>query len=169
MPTQKADLSRLSITQLRELTGRHATTIRKRLKGLKPLAKDGRTIWYAPREALPLLFGIGGLDLTAERARLAKEQADGQELKNALARADLVLPDAMDRATIALATAVSSRLQAIGTRTAPALAVERKVPGCQKIVDEAVDQALLEISEAADEARARMDLSCDRGARAASR
>ena len=70
MPTQKADLSRLSITQLRELTGRHATTIRKRLKGLKPLAKDGRTIWYAPREALPLLFGIGGLDLTPWEPKL---------------------------------------------------------------------------------------------------
>jgi phage terminase Nu1 subunit (DNA packaging protein) len=155
VPTQKADLSRLSLTQLQELTGRHPTTIRKRLSGLKPIAKDGRTIWYAPREALPLLVGSAGLDLTAERARLAKEQADGQELKNALARADLVLPDAMDRATIALATAVSSRLQAIGTRTAPALAVERSVPGCQKIVDAAVDQALHELADAADEAKER--------------
>jgi hypothetical protein len=168
VPTHKTDLSRLSISQLHELTGRTPRTVRKRLNGLKPIAKDGRTVWYAPREALPLLVGIGGLDLTAERARLAKEQADGQELKNALARGDLVLPDAMDRATIALATAVSSRLQAIGTRTAPALAVEGSVPGCQKIVDGAVDQALHELSETADKARARARPGRGRGPRAAS-
>ena len=167
MPTHKEDLSRLSITQLHELTGRARATIRRRLEDLEPTARDGRTVWYAPREALPLLFGIGGLDLTAERARLAKEQADGQELKNALARADLVLPDAMDRATIALATAVSSRLQAIGTRTAPALAAEGKVAGCQKIVDEAVAQALLELSEAADKADTRVGSEGDPRTRSA--
>lgn len=80
MPTHKADLSRLSITQLHELTGRTKATVRKRLKDLKPIAKDGRTIWYAPREALSLLFGIGGLDLTAERARLSRGSTSAMPL-----------------------------------------------------------------------------------------
>lgn len=157
MPTHKADLSRLSITQLGELTGRARETIRKRLNGLKPVAKDGKTIWYAPREALPLLFKKGGLDLTDERARLAKEQADAQELKNAISRGDLVLPDATDHATIALATAISARFQALGTRLAPTLAAEGKAAGCQEIVDEAVRQALLELAEAAEKAKAKID------------
>lgn len=167
MPTHKPDLSRFSMTQLMEMSGRARETVRKRLAGLKPCASDGKTAWYSAREALPRLFNQGGLDLTAERARLAKEQADAQELKNALSRGDVVLPDAMDRSTIALATAVSARLQSIGTRTAQALAAEATAAGCQEIVDEAVEQALLELVKSADQASSKIEKVRARRARAA--
>jgi len=144
------------MTQLRQLTGCSQPTLKKRLGGLEPSARDGRTIWYEAREALPRIFGVGGLDLTSERARLASEQADAQELKNALSRGELVPPDTMDQAMVALSTAISARLQSMGTRTAQALAAETSAAGCQGIVDEAVGQTLHELVEEAEKAAARL-------------
>jgi hypothetical protein len=140
------------MTQIAELTGRARETIRKRLRGLKPVAKDGKTLWYAPREALPLLFGASGLDLSAERARLAKEQADGIAMRNAATRAELVLPNAKDQTIIALDAVISAQFRPLGSRVAPALAAEPTVAGCRQIIDDAVAATLHELADAAERA-----------------
>ncbi len=71
------------------------------------------------------------LDLTAERARLAKEQADGQELKNKQARGELLLAPDVAREWIDIqrrvrggVLAVTSRVRARLPHLTPADAVE---------------------------------------------
>ena len=158
MPTHRPDLTRLSITDLEQLTGLRRETIRKRLKAepaLEPVAKDGRTVWYPARESLERVYLGEDLDLTRERARLAKEQADAQELKNAQARRELIPPEETDRAVIALATVVSSRMQGLGVALAPKIAAEENAAACQEIIDDAVAKALHELADAAAEASAR--------------
>lgn len=58
----------------------------------------------------------GVLDLTAERARLAKEQADGQAIKNELARGTLVEADAVKREWAGVLRTLRSGMLAIPSR-----------------------------------------------------
>ena len=63
MPTHGPDLSRVSLSQLRTLTGRGERTIRKLLAGLEPVDEDGRTRWYDSGAALSRIFNgrpVGG-------------------------------------------------------------------------------------------------------------
>jgi phage terminase Nu1 subunit (DNA packaging protein) len=52
----------------------------------------------------------GGLDLVAERARLAKEQADGQAMKNAVLRGELVPVQPLSDAVMGLIEMSKARL-----------------------------------------------------------
>jgi terminase small subunit / prophage DNA-packing protein len=56
------------------------------------------------------------LNLTAERARLAKEQADAQEMKNAQARGELVPAVEVERAWGDVLRDVRSRIMAVPSR-----------------------------------------------------
>ena len=56
------------------------------------------------------------LNLTAERARLAKEQADAQSLKNAVLRDELVRADDVERKWGDILRQVRSRLMAVPSR-----------------------------------------------------
>lgn len=58
----------------------------------------------------------GVLDLTAERARLAKEQADGQSIKNELARGTLVEAEAVKREWAGILRTLRSSMLAIPSR-----------------------------------------------------
>lgn len=94
----------VSYNKLTELTGFSYRVLRKRLFGLSPVG-TGRTnanLWES-QEALPLLYNQNGnsgtgkkdlerelLDFNVEKTRLAKEQADGQALKNAVQRRELI-------------------------------------------------------------------------------
>ena len=77
MPTHKADLSILSISQLEQITGRGYKTVKNRLKGLIPAAKDGRTIFYNAPEALSKIFAVD--DPYIEAARLNRLRGDRVE------------------------------------------------------------------------------------------
>jgi phage terminase Nu1 subunit (DNA packaging protein) len=59
-----------------------------------------------------------GLDLVAERARLAKEQADAQSMKNALVRAELVLVGPHTSAILGLIEMTKARLLRVGADVA---------------------------------------------------
>ena len=156
MPTPRPDLSRLSISQLAQVTGRDRRTITKALAGLKPRSMDGRAKLCEPRAALERIYlGQERLSVVDEQARLAKERADAQYLKNAEARGELVPARTMDTALIALASVIGGRLESLGSRLAPALAAEGTLARCQELVDEAVASALLELAQSADEAQKR--------------
>ena len=94
---------KISYNQLSDLTGFSYRVLKKRLDGLQPVGV-GRTkanLWES-KEALPLIYVRNGgsasdepdekekLDFDVEKARLAKEQADGQALKNAKDRGELI-------------------------------------------------------------------------------
>lgn len=147
MPTHKPDLSRLSISQLHQLTGRSRETIRRRLEGLEPAARDGKTIWYEAREALPRIAGGEGLDLSAERARLAREQADAQEMKNAVARGELVPADQIEGAWVALLSGVRTRLLAVCGKAAPTAHAAETIAATEEAIRIVLIEALEELAD----------------------
>lgn len=82
--------------------------------------------------------------LTAERARLAREQADGQALKNAAARGDLVAAAEVARAWSDMLRQVRSRILAVPSRLRQALTLDT-------VEVEAIDRELREaLTELAD-------------------
>lgn len=158
MPTHD-DISRLSITQLAWVAQCAKETASKRLReaGVEPVGQDGRTIYYDPRFALPVLLGVGeGLSPTAEKARLDKARADLAELELATKRGELVDAADPDHGYVALATLVSARLQGVGSAIATELAAASKPARCQEIVDEAIHEALNDLAEAGEKAAERL-------------
>lgn len=155
MPTYRDDLGALPLSRIAWLASMKPQTARNRLDGkLEPLRKDGNRLIYETRPALRILLGGDSLN---PQDRLAIAKAESQELQTAQDRGELVPGDATDRTVIALATMVSSRIQSLGQRTAPRLAAESEPARCQEIVDEAATEALLELSEAAEEAAGRLE------------
>lgn len=69
-------------------------TIKRRLGELRPVRRQGNEIFFSTREALPLLCAAGKeqdtFDLTQQRARLAKVQADKIELETKRMTKELV-------------------------------------------------------------------------------
>ncbi|WP_370049324.1 MULTISPECIES: terminase small subunit [Salipiger] len=84
--------------------------------------------------------GRGGEDLTAqlstERARLAKEQADAQALKNAKARAELVEAAEVERAWSDVLRQVRARILAVPSR------IRSDLPQLDTVTVSAIDRAL---------------------------
>lgn len=152
MPTHKTSLRRVSISQLHELTGRSREWISRRLgeAGCPPVERDGKTVWHDPRRALPVLYGVGdGLDLNAERARLAKEQADAQELKNAQLRGELVPAGDQEAALVAIYSATSKRLQGVPSKVAPLAHGAATVHAAESEIRERIEEALHDLADAA--------------------
>jgi phage terminase Nu1 subunit (DNA packaging protein) len=86
----------------------------------------------------------GVLDLTAERARLAKQQADGHELKNALARGELLEVAVVERTWTGVLSMVRSRMLAVTSR------VRQRLPHMTAFDADVVDRELREaLTEAA--------------------
>jgi phage terminase Nu1 subunit (DNA packaging protein) len=85
MPTYKPALDRLSTNQLSILTGKAFQTVKIALSGLEPIAKDGRTLLYAPAEALSRIYGAKA---ESERERLDRARAEAQEMQNKVARGE---------------------------------------------------------------------------------
>jgi len=90
----------------------------------------------------------GKLDLTEERARLAKEQADAQEMKNRQTRAELIPASDQEAALIALASSVQRRVLGVPTKVAPLVALETEAQVCESIVREHIEDALHELADA---------------------
>lgn len=90
---------------------------------------------------------LGGLDLTAERARVAKEQADGLEMKNAAMRGEL-LPRADVHAAVTSANArVRAKLLSMPGKLAPILASLTAPAAIKERLTSAIYEALSELAE----------------------
>lgn len=130
MPTHKSDLSRLNLNKLVEITGMTSRTIKKRLGGLDPVEKDGRSLLYLTKEALPLIYcpddfddEIEKLDLTQERALLAREQRIAQTLKNEETKRNLIPLDLAISLIVAQNLAIKSALRGLPSKA------KTKIPG----------------------------------------
>lgn len=154
MPTHKAGLHELSTSQLSELTGCAHATVRKRLATarVEPIREDGRTKWFDPRAALPAIYTTGGgengevLNLDQQRARLAKEQADAQEIKNAVSRKELVPGEEVEEAWVRIGSLVRTKLLGISSRVAP-LIHGKSIKVIEARVREAITDALRELAD----------------------
>lgn len=89
----------------------------------------------------------GGYDLVAQRARLAKEQADAQNMKNGLSRAELLPRGDVDAAVIGAFARVRSRLVGVPVKVAPIVVTMESPAEAQAAIREAIYEALRELSE----------------------
>ena len=97
------------------------------------------------REVAAGRFKVGDLDLSAERARLAKEQADAKEMENAVERGDLVYIEDVAKLIENQLTKVRTRLLAVPTKVAPEAHASATVREVQSVIEEAIVGALNEL------------------------
>ena len=87
------------------------------------------------------------LELSAERARLAKEQADRLEMQNAQTRGDLLLRSDVDAAVGAAFARVRAKLLSVPTKVAAEAMIVDTPAESEAIIREAIYEALTELAE----------------------
>ncbi len=128
-------------------------TVARRLAeaGVQPVSVRAGSPVYALRDAiaatleLPASGGSGGLSLEAERARLAKEQADHQELKNAELRGELLGRDEVETTWARMVLAAKERLRSIPATARVRIAGFTQQQAIKLL--ELIDQALSELAD----------------------
>ncbi len=88
----------------------------------------------------------GALDLNAERARLAKEQADRTAMANAVERGELLRVATVATEWGRMLSACRAKLLAAPTKLAPRLAKEKTPVRCLELVTTEIYAALHELS-----------------------
>lgn len=87
----------------------------------------------------------GELNLSEERARLAKEQADAKEMENAVERGDLVYIEDVAKQIEHQLTKVRTRLLSVPTKVAPEAHSCASVREVQNVIEQAITEALNEL------------------------
>lgn len=151
----KPDLSKLSITQLADLTGRTFRTVKDRLKDLEPAWQDGRAVMYDPQKALPLIYDLEKpkegegqkLDLTKERARLASAQADKTEIQVLALRKEMLPAEEVERVWTGMVMNFRAKILVLPSRLATRLAGMKKAIEIQELLKKTMYEALDELSD----------------------
>jgi len=147
MPTHRDKITKLTTSQLSELTGFDTATIRKRLGGLEPVEKNNRCKLYEPRAALQLLYGQAN-NPQQEKARLDKLRADKVELDLQVMRKELVEVEAVAKAWTDMAFALKTRIMTIPTRAAPLVFGCKTIPQVKAELEELFIEVLNELADA---------------------
>jgi len=142
LPTHGQDLTVLSLTQLAQLTRRKRETIRRRLDGFAPVRTNGRGRYYDSAGALEMIFVAETIDLSRERARLARAQAQAQELKNQETEGRLLDFDDVVQTWSMQITAAKSKLRAIPKTLVSRSALPKRYV---RVVLRRIDEALAEL------------------------
>ena len=87
------------------------------------------------------------IDFHVEKARLTKTQADKAEFELRQMAGELVLADDVIKVWEIAVTDCKSRLLSVPSKAAPIVATETNAGACQKIIDELVREALLELGQ----------------------
>lgn len=98
----------------------------KRLQAIQPCETKGRNKYYLMADAAPCLLQVDSpddLDLTQERARLAKAQADKTELQLDVDKGKLIPAELVEEIWSNVITAVRARLLALPSKVSPMLAL----------------------------------------------
>lgn len=118
----------VSISEIAEFSGRTFRTVKRRIEeaGLAPVRRTKKSDLYDSRAAFDLFRPAlpqpsEDLDLNAERARLAKEQADKTALENAARRGQMVDALVVVNEWTDQIAAARSRLLSAPTKLAPQL------------------------------------------------
>ncbi len=120
-------------------------------KGLTPFEKEGRKLNFYLPDVIQWREGTapekGKLDLQEERARLAKEQADGQELKNAVTRREQAPAKLLEFALANLSEQICSILDSIPMK------VKQKVPSFKASELDIIKREITKAQKAASKAK----------------
>jgi len=153
--THRPELERLSTSEIAFLARMKPETVRRKLTavGLEPVAVDRRSRRWDPRDALPILLGVGdGLNPQAERARLDRARAELAELKLEEERGELVRGAAVESWLVRLLGAVTQRIRAIPPKAAPEVRATPSDATGEAVLAGFIDEALTELADAAREA-----------------
>lgn len=163
LPTHKEDLTRLSLNQLCELTGKTFRTVKKKLEEMEPSEKDGRTLYYESKEALRLIYwepysGIpkGGadgspedpnlLDPVYQRARKERAQANKIEIEVQVLRSELIPSEVVEQTWSAMVAAFRARVLAIPSRAAASVLTRRTPADARDFLKKMIDECLNELA-----------------------
>lgn len=92
-------------------------------------------------------LGPAGDDLTTERARLAREQADAVAIRNAVSRRELLRRVDVSRAVVGAFNIVRNRLSALPARLAGTLAASTEPADVRARLETAISDVLAELAE----------------------
>lgn len=138
--------------------------MRNRLFGLKPSGKGltGKPEWES-KEALPLIYARNGkptidkpddesdkLDFSSEKARLAKEQADSQALKNAIQRGELIPASEIAETWSRIVTAAKMQFLALPDRLSQMLETASTANARRVIIEAEIKNILEALSDRND-------------------
>jgi len=124
---------------------------------LQPVSVHGRVkVFDAPQALRLLLVGEDALDAAQERAKLDAAKREMLELQIREKKRELVPAADVDHGYIALATAVSGRIQSIPSSLALELSSETNPSKCQEILKKAIHGALSDLANAGARAVARV-------------
>lgn len=120
----------LNLQEIEQLTGFTFKTIKKRLQsaGLKPVRKKGKATLYDTYELLPALYKKQSSDaeqLTLERARLAKVQAEKVKVETSRLLGKLVDKEEWCKDWSAMIVDFKNKLLSLPLKVAPKLAGKR--------------------------------------------
>ncbi len=147
MARSEVSLSAMTMGQLVLLTGSSHRTVRKRLHEIEPVRREKRAIYYDPRKALPLIFQPaeqGADELSRERAKLARVQAEAQDLKNAETRGHLLQHEDVVARWQELILRCKDRLRALPSKLRRR--VRKLNQGDERAMLAIVDEALSELA-----------------------
>lgn len=145
-----------SVNALSTEFGLDRRTVAKRIKDAAPAGElSGKPAWKMADVAAALAGSAGGdarapdgdLDLSAERARKAKEEADKLEMQNAQLRGDLLAREDVDAAVVGAFARVRSRVIGIPSKVAPLIVGMESPAEVEAVVRRAIYDALRELSE----------------------
>ena len=144
------DLSKLSISQLHELTGRDRRWIKRTLAraGVEPAATDGRSVQYPTRDALTAIYGKSTIDAGDELAGLNRAKRELAELDLAERRGELAPISDMEREVVRLLSGIRTQILAVPAATAQELAVTEDAAECHGILETALHNALTALADA---------------------
>jgi len=162
----KQDVSRLTVNQLEELTGRSHRFVKRRLAaaGVRPIGEDGRSRIYPAQAALAAIF-VGAadrLDAAQERAALDRARREAAELELALKRRQVLDLDEVVHHWSGMAATCKTTLRALPGR------MHQTVPGFTKGMARRllalIDEALHELASDDGVPRKRRGRGARRGA-----
>jgi len=142
----------ITVNQLSDYTGKHRATIIRRLAAIKPIEKKGVANLFDSAKALEVIYQGGGqsseeLDLQKERARLAKAQADAQELKNKISEKETAPMVILEAALTNVCIQIKSVLESIP------LKVKQRVPSLTSMEIEIIAKEIIKAQNAASDIR----------------
>lgn len=139
----------LTYSDLSKLSGKSFRTIKKRLSDLKPIRKTKRGIFFDSKVALKYLYqkpGEDALDLSAERARLAKLQGDAVEIKNRVSKGNLVESKQVESDALKIGKMIRTGLEGIGNKVAPVLVDLDNPAAIADVINREVNQILIKMA-----------------------
>lgn len=140
-----------TISQLAELFELDRRTVVRKLGDLAPISDRGnKGKYYRVADAARLCFAPEALDLSQERARLAKWQADHEEIKVSIVRGELFPAPAIVATWQSIVAAARAKLLGIPRRMAPLVVEAGSLAEIEATARDLIYEALAELARGGD-------------------